>query len=480
MLKKIIGAIFGVLLLLVIIILIRTIDYTRSIPHTKALLGDSLDNAAIKHLSEAVQIKTVSMEDNAPVDTAAFLQFKSFLEKSYPLIHSRLQRIVINQFSYIYIWKGKQSVLPPYMLIAHSDVVPVEPTSEKLWKVPSFSGVIKDSAIWGRGTNDDKGCLVAIMEMAEKLLSQGFQPQRSIYFCFGHTEETSGLRGASAIVSWLDSARIKPGLVIDEGGFITEDNFKDLGRPIALLGVSEKGYATFELTVEKEGGHSSIPGHETAIDILAKALVNIRETQMPFSITLPTELMLKKIGPGLGVTTRMALANQWLFKRMLVSQFEQSNGTNATIHTTIVPTMLIAGIKDNVIPTTAKTVINCRILPGETSDNVTSFIKNAVKDERIKITLLQSSLAEPSFITPVESEAYKTVEAVCYQVMDDIVPAPFLMVGGTDARFYRKISTGVINFSPMLDPQGFHGVDERLSFSNLKRLIQFYELLVQK
>lgn len=459
-------------------ILVRTLIFTKSIPSTKALSIPVLSDSSIKHLSQAIQIKTISNANPDSIDVTEFLKFQSFLDTSYPLINHVLDKTIINDYSCIYRWKGKNSSLNPFLFLAHLDIVPVENSSLTLWNVAPFGGTIKDNAVWGRGAIDDKGSLIAIMEATEHLLHQQYQPERDIYLCFGHDEELGGEKGAKEIVKWFEQKNIHPALVMDEGGIITKDNFKELNRPIALLGVTEKGHVSYKLSVEVRGGHSSMPEKETAIDILSKALVKIREKQMPVHITLPTNIMLEKIGPGLGFATRMALANRWLFEGMLASTFEKKNTTNASIHTTIVPTIISSGIKENVIPSVAEATVNSRIMPGETSVDVYEFIKKQINDTRVKITKLPFS-SEPGKLTPMDGEAYKLEESTVYKLLDDVVVTPFLMIGATDGRYYNRISDAVIRFIPAIDPHGFHGIDERMTFKDFGRMIFFYELMMK-
>ncbi|MBS1747449.1 MAG: M20/M25/M40 family metallo-hydrolase [Bacteroidetes bacterium] len=479
MLKKFLKLLLLFVVVLIIIVLVQTWRFTAPLKQTKSVAIPSLPDSAIQHLSAAIQIPTISVSDTLPADSVALRQFRAFIEKTYPLVHQKLQRIIIDSFSYIYYWPGKNTSLQPNVLMAHQDVVPVETATEKEWKAPPFSGQITDSAIWGRGAIDDKGNLISICEAAEKLLKQGYQPQRSFYLCFGHDEELGGSMGAAKIVVWMQHHNIHPALVCDEGGFITKENFKELGRPIALLGVAEKGYASFELTVDAEGGHSSMPAKETAIDILSKALVNIRSSQMPARFTEPTNEMLQKIGPAMPFVTRMALANRWLFNPMLISKFESSNGTNATIHSTIVPTIINAGMKDNVIPSHAEAVVNSRILPGETSSDVLDFLKKTINDDRVKIKNY-GGVFEPGKSAAASSDGYKKVDSLTYTLMDNLVPVPFLMIGATDSRYFRNIADVVIDFTPMLDPKGFHGIDERMSISDYQRLVYYYEKMLQQ
>lgn len=437
-------------------------------------------DSAAQHLSEAIQIKTVSFGDTLPVDTVEFLKFRAFMERTYPLMHQKLQRQIFSEFSYVFKWTGKDSTAAPYVLMAHLDVVPVEPIAEKMWTHPSFSGKIINDTIWGRGAVDDKGSAIAVMEAAEMLLREGFQPARTIYFSFGHDEEISGPRGAKVISKWFQDNNIHPALVIDEGGLVDTKRLKGVKHPVALIGTGEKGYTNIDMSVEIPGGHSSMPAKETAIDVLNKAIAKVREKQMPAHLPVAVNELLQRTGPEQDFATRMALSNMWLFKPAVMSQLEKTKETNAMIHTVIVPTIVRSGIKDNVIPTVAKATFNSRILPGDKSDDVLNFVKNAVNDNRVKVTKQTLSLFEPSGITAADHPAFKKIEAITRQTVPDVLVTPYLIIGATDSRYFRPFSEAVLNFAPMQDVNGFHGIDERLGVNDLNRMISFYRLFLME
>ncbi|HVM88551.1 MAG TPA: M20 family peptidase [Puia sp.] len=479
MLKKIFGFLLLVIVVLASVVLINTFRFSKAIPGKPALAEEPISDSAVQHLSKAVQIKTISFADTIPADTAEFLRFRGFLEYAYPLIHRRLQRQIFNHFSYLFKWEGKNKNLAPYVLMAHMDVVPVEEITAGKWSVTPFSGTIKDSMVWGRGSVDDKSCVISILEAVEDLLQKNFQPERTIYLSFGHDEEISGTRGATSIASWFTQQNIHPEMVLDEGGEITLENFPELKRPVAVIGIAEKGYLSFTLSVDKKGGHSSMPEKETAIDILSKALVKLREKPMPFNITNPSKELLNRIGPGMPFMNRMALSNLWLFESLFEKQADKKNTTFASFHTTIVPTVFNSGIKDNVIPTNATAIINCRSLPGDSQDDVMAFIKKQINDDRV-IIKPQKLNNNASAITPVDGAPFKKIEELCYQTMPDVIPVPYLVIGATDSRHFSEVCSNILRFTPAVDLKGFHGIDERLPISDFKRMIFFYSLLIRE
>jgi carboxypeptidase PM20D1 len=479
MLKKILRYLLLLVLLLISVLVINTILQKGDIPATKASEVPTLSDSAAMHLSEAIQIKTVSFGDTLPIDTAEFVRFRTFLEHTYPLVHQQLPRKEFNQFSYVYTWKGKDTTLPPYVLMAHMDVVPVEPAAESKWTVPSFGGVIKNDTIWGRGAVDDKVSVIAILEAVESALQKNYVPDRTIYLSFGHDEEVSGKRGAKNIGAWFQENKIKPALVLDEGGQIDREHFKRFNRPVAVIGTGEKGYLNLDLTVELPGGHSSMPSPETAIDILNKALVNVRAQQMPAHLTPALSELIQRTKGAESFGKQMVLSNLWLFKSLVLQQMAQTKETNAMTHTTIVPTIIHSGIKDNVIPSIAKATINSRILPGETSDDVLNFIVKAIHDDRVKVVKQPLSIMEPSPITDFNNPAFKKVENIIYQSVPDVIVSPYIVVGGTDSKYFRNFSDAVLNFAAVQDVKGFHGIDERIGITDLHRTIHFYSQLIQ-
>ena len=478
MAKKIFRSLLGVLIVLLAIILFNTFRFkSTTIEGEPAIAIGNHDSAAV-HLSKAIQIKTISFGDTLAIDTTEFTAFRNFMESTYPLMHSKLERFVFGEFSYVFRWKGKDTNAAPQVLMAHLDVVPVEAVAESKWTHPPFSGLITQDTIWGRGAVDDKGAAVAIMEATEELLRENYTPERTTYICFGHDEEISGRRGAKVFSKWFTENNIKPAVVLDEGGMIDTQQFKDLNKPVAVIGTGEKGYVNIDLVVELPGGHSSMPLPETAIDILNAAIGKARAEQMPAIITTPVQELLGVTVASQSFFNKMVVANQWLFKGALVSRMEQSKQTNAMIHTTLVPTIVKAGIKDNVIPTIAKATFNSRILPGQTSDDVVEFVKKAVNDPRVTVSKQTISLMEPSTTTPSSHPAFKKLASITYKTVPNALVSPYLVVGATDSRYFRSFSDAVLNFTPIQDAKGFHGIDERIGVSDLKRMVSFYRLFI--
>lgn len=476
--KKFFKLIGIILLVMVLIVLFRTFTFkSKQIAIQQAPILN-LNDSCVHHLQKALQFKTISYDDEKLIDTNAFAGFQIFLMQSYPLVFSKMEVEKVNHYSLILHWKGKSSNAKPIVLMAHQDVVPIEAATAHQWEVPPFSGAIKNNFIYGRGAIDDKGSLIAILESAEELLKQNFVPTTDVYFVFGHDEEISGLKGAKIAAKLFADRKINPAFVLDEGGIITTYKVPGLKKNAAVVGIAEKGYQTLNLKINIAGGHSSMPEEKTAIDEIAKAVVKLKENPFSASLNPTVKKFLYYVGPEMPFVSKMAMANQWLFAPIIESTYSKSGAGNATIRTTTATTIFNAGIKENIIPGEAEVTVNFRTLPGITQKDVIAHVKKVIDNDAIKITPIGLG-NEPTQIANTNDPSFQYIQKIISAFQKDIVVAPYLVLGATDGRYFANVSNQVFRFTPFTDPEGFHGVNERIKISEFKKGISFYYELVK-
>ncbi|MFC3879476.1 M20 family peptidase [Algoriphagus namhaensis] len=454
------------------IILFNTVQMTSKQVDAEPLRALAISDQVFQNLSRAIQFQTVSYSEEAIPDSAVFFGFHLFLEETFPLTHEKLTLEKVSTYSLLYKWQGSDESKKPLILMSHQDVVPVDEPTINQWEAPPFSGKITDTHVIGRGTMDDKGTLIGVLEAVEMLLSEGFVPERTIYIASGHDEELGGSNGAAKIAELLKQRGVNAAMTIDEGGFIAEGLVPGVDAPVAMINLSEKGYASFKLKVETQGGHSSAPPRENTVGILAQAIVDLENNQLPYKMVTPLDYQLEYLGPELPFMQRLAFANTWLFKGPILE------GLNA--HTTTAPTIISGGVKDNVIPTVAEATVNFRILPGESVESVRAHIESVVSD-KVQVDL-PGFHTNPSPVSKIDSDAYRALEKTIRGLYPNTVVVPGLIGGGTDARYFYEISDDVYRFYPMrLDPSSmtrFHGIDEKISKENYKEIIEFsYHLI---
>jgi carboxypeptidase PM20D1 len=440
-----------------------------------------------QHLAEAIRFKTVTLAsgDPHPGQEGEWLALHAWLEATYPAAHAAMTKeLVPDTLTLLYTWPGSDPSLKPLLLMAHQDVVPVNIGTEGDWTGAPFDGEIIDGYIYGRGTIDDKGSLVGLMEAAEALAKSGFKPKRTLLFMFGHDEEVSG-SGAEAGVALLKSRGVEPEFALDEG-FMVLNPSPLTGKPMGFIGIAEKGYVTLDIVATGEGGHSSTPPRDSAAVRLARAVVALDENQMPSALDQPPASdMFKAAGKDMPFAQRMAFANLWLFKGVIEGQLADVPAGNAMIRTTTAPTMLAGSAKENVLAQRATATVNFRIHPSNTEDQIIEHVKSVTSGiDGISVELGKEGIRGKgaSDVSPTDNRAYAVLASVSEAVLPGAPAAPGLVLGATDGRYAEAITPNVYRFQPsLLTPDeltGFHGTNERTSVENMGRLARGYAQII--
>ncbi|MPC12526.1 putative carboxypeptidase PM20D1 [Portunus trituberculatus] len=310
------------------------------------------------------------------------------------------------------------------------------------------------------------------MSALEYLARTGFQPERTFYVAFGHDEEVRGEDGAGQMGRLLQERGVKLDFILDEGLPIMKDTIKGMDKPVAAIGVTEKGWLSLELEVKGPAGHSSMPPLVSAVTVLSRALVALADNPQPSMFgSGPESDMLAYIAPKASWPQKLVFANLWLFKPIVEMVLSSKRETNALMRTTTCATIVRAGLL--VGNTDSRHYMNLTsavyrhypvlLTPGD----VATIHGN---DERVSVTnLLQAA------------RVYHRVMHALY------FPVPHLadggvLVGNTDTKHYLKLTSRVYRFTPVplrnSEITMFHGHDERISVSSFTTAVAFYHHLI--
>lgn len=506
--KKILIAIILIIIVFAVILIIKTFTYPFA--STKDLAQSPKDypinEKAIKRLSEAIQIPTISTVDYAETNFEPFNKFHQFLKSSYPLVFEKLDTATVNTHGLVFHWKGKDSGKKPLLFLSHYDVVPVNnydsasansyktifdvnskatplTSFQDSWTYPPFSGAVNNGRIYGRGTLDMKGMLISILEAADQLIADGYEPEQDIYFAFGHDEEVSGRQGALKIAEYFKQKNIEFAAVYDEGGYVVSPGsvLKSVDKALALVGVAEKGFLTLQITVKGTGGHSSMPPKKGSLVLASEIVDKLNTNQMTPIITDPIDFFLKNIGGSMDFKSRLAISNQWILKGLLIKSLEGDAASNALIRTTTALTMAHSSDAPNVLSATTEITVNFRILQGNTVEDVMNHVKQVCEGYDVDYKVI--SAREPSKISDVNGEAFKKVEKTIQEVYPNAIISSYLTIGGTDAYKYEIVSDNVFRFMPIeinqYDQRLIHNDNESITIENYMRMIHYFKLLMQ-
>lgn len=362
----------------------------------------------------------------------------------------------------------------PILLMAHIDVVPA---LREDWSFEPFVFREADGYFYGRGTTDNKAGAAHLVANFIRLKREGFVPDRDLIIVLSADEETTG-----ASVTWLVNERrdlVDAGFALntDAGGGVLKE-----GKPhIFTVQASEKVYLTFQLEVKNPGGHSSIPVDDNAIYRLTMGLARLSEFAFPIEpneITRTYFARYAQFEDGETAELMKATANGDAAAAARLANMEPY--WNAMLRTTCVATRLAAGHADNALPQTAQAVVNCRILPGKSPDDVEVELRNVLGDKEIVLTRLGEPTSSPP--SPLTPEVMGTLESLVEEHFSGAPVIPTMSTGATDGLYVRNGGIPVYGVSAMLEDEDeevrAHGRDERLSTRAFYDALEFwYQML---
>ncbi len=354
----------------------------------------------------------------------------------------------------------------PLLLIAHSDVVPVDRTQ---WTTEPFAGVVKDGMIYGRGAEDDKSLLSAELAVLVELRQRGVKLNRDVIL-LSESDEEAGSSGMSWVIQNAYE-KIDAEFALNEFSYSMDTSS---GVRVFQIQTAEKIPTRVKLTARGTAGHGSLPRADNPVLRLARALSRLTDTDEPVAMNattrkyfadisqLPDYAWLRPLLPKLEDPGQsMAAANQIR---------ERDAELNAMLRTTVVPTMLQAGMKINVIPNVAQAQVDVRRLPTEKKDEIYARFRKIINDPSIEIEPAggqDQPATEPSSMT---SPIYLAMQKVFLASVPGSRVVPFLMRGTTDGAYLRAKGMAVYGV-PLFRREGelrLHGNDERISVANLQ------------
>jgi len=434
-------------------------------------------------LGAAVRIPTVSYTDHGRIDLSLHRRFQTLLEELFPAVHRRLRREVFSEYSVLYHWEGTGKDLRPALLLAHYDVVPAADEAE--WTRSPFGGEIAGGFVWGRGTLDDKGCLISVLQAAEELIGEGYSPDRPICFAFGGDEESSGREGALKTARILEERGTRFAFTLDEGAAVAEEVVPGAPGALALIGLAEKGFANVELRLKGRAGHAAMPPNRTVAGRIAKAAARIEDSPFPPRLIPSVEGFLAALAPGASGLRRWALAHPSMAWPLLLRILLAKPATAALLRTSQAVTVLEGSPKENVLPDRARAVVNLRVLPGDDTKAALARYRRIANDPEIEIALQPGNgdgEAVPE--SGMDSPGFRILAASIAEAFPDVPTAPYLTTGCTDSRHYRNIAGDIYRFLPVRlsseDLGRIHGKDERISLENLEIGKKFYKTFMVK
>lgn len=364
--------------------------------------------------------------------------------------------------------------LKPVLIICHLDVVEAR---REDWTTDPFQFVEKDGYFYGRGTQDMKSNDAVLVATLIRFKQEGFRPSRDIVLALTAGEES----GLSNGVDWLLKNRhelVDAEYVLnpDSGGVTTEH-----GKPIDVdVEASEKIYADFELTARNPGGHSSLPVPDNAIYHITDALGKLERFRFPFELNHVTRAYFEKLAPlekGQRSEDMRAILGA-APDPAAIARLSADPRFNSTMRTTCVATRLDAGHANNALPQSARAIVNCRILPGHSPEEIERELARIFADPKVEIKRVDpASGKEPMAPAPLRPDVFKALERVSDEMWPGAPVVPVMETGASDSVYTMAAGLPSYGISGLAIDRGdvrAHGKDERVRISSFDAAADFY------
>ena len=474
---EVLWIVLALVVLLIAVVLLRAVFLKPTSAQTAKVQLDEGVRAEKygKQLSKMVQKETISSRFDS--DRTKFLEFHELLEEMFPNVHKMCEKHVFDG-SLLFKWNGKGNH-EPILFMSHHDVVEATGT----WEHEAFSGDIdEEGRVWGRGAVDTKASLFCMLTAVEELMADGFEPEGDVYIASSCTEEWSG-DGAPLTVEYLKSQGVKLAYLMDEGGMILEEPVGGVKGTYGMVGVLEKGYGDVKFIAKSIGGHASAPKKNTPLVRLGKFMAYV-EKKSPFvnKFSPTVKEMFKRMAPNMAFGMKLIFANMWLFEGLLKKLLPViSSAGGAMLHTTLAFTMAKGSDGLNVLPQEAYVTGNMRFIPHQDTDESVELISNIAKKYDIETEVIYKDYACP--VVDYNNAPFQLVEKVASEVYPGIGICPYVMTGGTDAKFYRELSDNCLRFAPLyIDNQQYssiHALNENIYQGALPLGVDFYKKMIQ-
>jgi acetylornithine deacetylase/succinyl-diaminopimelate desuccinylase-like protein len=366
--------------------------------------------------------------------------------------------------------EGSDPTAPSLMLMGHTDVVPVNRDG---WQRDPFAGELVEGVVWGRGAVDMLNLTASMAVATRRLVEEGFRPKGTLVYLAVADEEALGSYGAGWLVENEPDAVQADYVVTEAGGFRMP--LPSLSGPKLPVMVGEKGSYWCTIRVKGTPGHGSMPLRtDNALVKAAEVVRRIAEYRPETQINEVWRLFVE------GADLPREMAEVLLDPQSIRGFFETlpdvglARMVHACTHTTFAPTMMQAGVKTNVIPDTVDLQVDIRTLPGQKEGHVRAMLEEALGDLKDAVEITAASNDEAS-ASPMDTPLWDSLRRTTEKLVPGATTVPFMIVGATDARFFRRAGAtayGAGLFSDRISfadfASMFHGDNERIDQESLR------------